>query len=100
MGVYGIDHSKKLLAVVVNTSAGRPDDWFGIWSPVSDAPTKSATTEMSTSWYWEGMVQSPAKSDEFMEKSLNVPIGVLLSIVGFHAVDACVKRPLVAKLCC
>ena len=47
-----------------------------------------------------GRVRSPAELDEFMVRSLKVPKGVIRLIVGFIAVDACVKHPFLAESCC
>ena len=40
------------------------------------------------------------KLEEFMRRSFKVLKGVMQSIVGFIAVDDCVKHPFLAKLCC
>ena len=45
-------------------------------------------------------VQPTAELDEFMVRSLNALKEVMRLIIGFIAVDTCVKHPFLAKLCC
>ena len=99
MSVSATNHSETLLTVVVNTSTGGTGGWFGLCSSVSDDPTKFATTGLFNSLKWEGSVQLPYVLDELMVRSLKILSYMLHLIIGFCSVDACVKRPFLAKSC-
>ena len=47
--ISDINQSKKLLTVLVNTSAGGPGGWFCLWSPVLDTTKTNPTPGTSTS---------------------------------------------------
>ena len=99
VNVSATDHSKTLLAVVVNTLTGEASGYFGLCLSVLDAPTTSATTGMFNSSTWEGCARFPDLLDYFMVRASKLPKCVLRSIVSFCSVDACVKGPFPAKTC-
>ena len=78
---------------------GGAGGWLGIFSSVFNAPTTSVTTVIYTSLSWDCRLWSPYLLGEFMVRGLNFPKCVLRLIVGFLAVDACVRRPFLAKSC-
>ena len=92
--------SGTLITVVVNTSNGGSGSWFWMYSPASDASTTSAITGVSNSLSWGGRVKYPDELDDYTVRSLKILESVIQLIIGYIAVGACVKHPLLPKSCC
>ena len=78
VSAFYTENSKTLITVVVNTSPGGAGGWYGLCSSVSNAPTTSATTGMSTSLWWDFQDLLSATLDKIMVRSLKVTKCVLL----------------------
>ena len=72
---------------------------FWMYLLASDASTTSAMTGVSTSLSWGVRVQYPDELDESTVRSLKILEGVIRLIVGFIAIDACVKHPFLPESC-